>query len=110
VDRQDTSLGSEPGGVCLASSLPFDATYFVANEELLVSRPTISGPYSPGLRADMVLQSQDGGGAVFCTGSIAWVGGLAAHGGDPAVQRIMHNVLRRFLDPAPLAVEQSDAD
>jgi len=109
VDRQDEGLGSEPGGIRLASSLPFDATYFIANEELLVSRPTISGPYSPGLRADMVLQSASGGGAVFCTGSIAWVGGLAAHGGDPAVQRITHNVLRRFLDPAPLEMERADA-
>lgn len=109
VDRQDAALGSDPGGIRLASSVPFDATYFVANEELLVSRPTISGPYSPNLRADMVLQSSEGGGAVFCTGSIAWVGGLAVTGGDAGVQRITRNVLMRFLDPAPLEVEHGDA-
>ena len=110
VDRQDAALGSDPLGIRLASSVPFDATYFVANEELLVSRPTISGPFSPGLRADVVLQASAGGGAVFCTGSIAWVGGLAAVGGDPHVQRITRNVLTRFLDPAPLEVERGEAD
>ncbi len=110
VDRQDVTLGSDPLGIRLASSVPFDATYFVANEELLVSRPTISGPFSPGLRADVVLQASAGGGAVFSTGSIAWVGGLAADGGDPDVQRITRNVLARFLDPAPLEVERGETD
>jgi N,N-dimethylformamidase len=102
VDRHDEALGSESCAWRIATSLPFDGTYLVANEELLVSRPTISAEYSPAVRADVVLQPAAGGGAVFSTGSIAWIGGLAADGGDAAVRRITGNVLRRFLQPEPL--------
>ncbi len=105
VDRHDEALGSAPYAWRIASSLPFDGTYLVANEELLVSRPTLSAAYSPAVRADVVLQPVPGGGAVFSTGSIAWVGGLAAEGGDAAVQRITGNVLRRFLQPDPLVAD-----
>ncbi len=56
----------------------------------------------PDVRADLVLFARPGGGAVFATGSIAWAGALAHQGYDNAVARITENVLRRFLDPAPL--------
>ena len=102
VDRHDVALGSPPWACRVATSLPFDATYLVANEELLVSRPTITAPFAPALRADVVLLPLPAGGAVFSTGSIAWVGGLAAQGGDVAVQRITLNVLNRLLLDAPL--------
>lgn len=102
VDRRDEALGSDPEGWWLATSLPLDGTYLVANEEMLVSRPTLTAPFSPMLRADVVLQPLAAGGAVFSTGSIAWIGGLADPGGDAAVQRITLNVLRRFQDPTPL--------
>ena len=105
VDRHDEALGSEPGAWRIGTSLPFDGTYLMANEELLVSRPTLSATYTPGVRADVVLQPVAGGGAVFSTGSIAWIGGLAADGGDAAVQRITRNVLRRFSDPEPLVTD-----
>ncbi|MGE0314251.1 MAG: N,N-dimethylformamidase beta subunit family domain-containing protein [Lautropia sp.] len=101
VDRFDEALGSDPSALRLARSLPFDDTYLIANEELLVSRPTISAPYAPALRADVVLHPAPRGGAVFATGSIAWIGGLAHEGGDAAVRRITRNVLNRFRDPAP---------
>jgi N,N-dimethylformamidase len=102
VDRHDVALGSPPWACRVATSLPFDATYLVANEELLVSRPTITAPFAPALRADVVLLPLPAGGAVFSTGSIAWVGGLAAQGGDGGVQRITLNVLNRLLLDAPL--------
>jgi N,N-dimethylformamidase len=38
---------------------------------------------------------------VFSTSSIAWAGALAHNGYDNNVSRIMENVLRRFVDPAP---------
>ena len=41
------------------------------------------------------------GGAVFSTGSIAWVASLSHKGFDNNVSRIT-NVLRRFRDPTPL--------
>lgn len=105
VDRRDELLGSDPSGWWLATSLPLDATYLAANEELLVSRPTLAAPFSPAVRADVVLQALPGGGAVFAAGSIAWIGGLCPQRGDAAVQRITRNVLDRLLDPAPLAPE-----
>ena len=103
VDRRDEALGSDPQGWWLATSLPLDSTYLVANEEMLVSRPTLTAPFSPLLRADVVLQPVAGGGAVFSTGSIAWIGGLSGSQGDAAVQRITLNVVRRFQDPRPLS-------
>jgi len=108
VDRHDLLLGSDPQGFLLASSQPFDSTYFVANEELLVSRPTLSAEFSPAVRADVVLQYTPAGGAVFSTGSIAWLGGLHPQQGDLAAQRIIKNVLQRFLDPAPFLLPQPD--
>ncbi|HVL58769.1 MAG TPA: N,N-dimethylformamidase beta subunit family domain-containing protein, partial [Burkholderiaceae bacterium] len=54
VDRWDESLGSDPAAFVLATSKPFDATYLVANEEILVSRPTITGELSPSVRSDVV--------------------------------------------------------
>jgi N,N-dimethylformamidase len=41
------------------------------------------------------------GGAVFSTGSIAWIGSLSHNGYDNNVSRITENVLRRFSDPQP---------
>jgi N,N-dimethylformamidase len=104
VDRADELLGSPREGFLLASSLPFDETYFMTNEELLVTRPTVSGSYASSIRSDLFLLATEGGGAVFSVGSIAWIGGLAHEGGDEDVGRITRNVLNRFLDPAPLPV------
>lgn len=106
VDRHDLLLGSNPEGFLLATSQPFDSTYFVANEEMLVSRPTISAEFSSAVRADIVLQHKSTGGAVFSTGSIAWVGGLHPQQGDLIAQRVMKNVLQRFLDPTPFVLPQ----
>jgi N,N-dimethylformamidase len=102
VDRHDPLLGSDPDSYVLASSLPFDASYLLANEEMLVSRPTITADFALNVRADVVLQLGPGSGAVFSTGSIAWIGGLAEQGGDDTVKRITRNVIDRFLDAAPL--------
>ena len=104
VDRADELLGTPREGYVLATSMPFDETYFMANEELLVTRPTVSGSYAPSVRSDVFLMATEGGGAVFSVGSIAWIGGLAREGGDPGVGRITRNVLERFRDPAPLPV------
>ena len=52
----------------------------------------------------MVFYEHPGGGAVFSTGSIAYVGSLPHRGYDNTVSRLTLNVLRRFLDPAPFTV------
>lgn len=104
IDRADELLGSAREGFLLASSHPLDDTYFVANEELLVTRPTVSGDYSSTVRSDVFLLATEGGGAVFSVGSVAWIGGLSATCGDADVMQITRNVLNRFLDPTPLPV------
>ena len=50
-----------------------------------------------------------GGGAVFSTGSIAFVRSLAHKGYDNNIARLTRNVLRRFLDPAPFTMPQEIA-
>ena len=61
----------------------------------------------PELGADMVMFERGGGGAVFATGSIAWIGALLWNDGDNDVSRITGNVLGRFLDPRPLDLRRS---
>jgi N,N-dimethylformamidase len=51
----------------------------------------------------MVFYEHPGGGAVFSTGSIAYVGSLAHKGYDNNISRLTLNVLRRFVDPEPFA-------
>ncbi len=40
---------------------------------------------------------------MFSVGSMTYVGSLGAHGYDNTLARLTTNVLRRFLDPAPIA-------
>ena len=49
----------------------------------------------------MVFFECPSGGAVFSTGSIAWISSLAHNGYDNNVAQITGNVLRRFLDVEP---------
>jgi N,N-dimethylformamidase len=50
----------------------------------------------------MVFFETPNGGAVFSTSSIAWAGSLSHNNYDNNVSRITENVIKRFLDPAPL--------
>jgi N,N-dimethylformamidase len=67
-----------------------------------VNSPNLTGSQSDLVRADLVFFEMPAGGAVFSTGSIAWIGSLSHNGHDNNVSRITENVLRRF-DPKPLA-------
>lgn len=103
LDRADPLLGTPPEALVVATADDLPGSYVLANEEVLVNRPTILGTLSPLVRADMVFWPNRNGGAVFATGSIAWAGALAPGGYDNAVARITGNVLRRFRDPTPFA-------
>ena len=61
----------------------------------------MDGSQNPNLRADITFHETAGGGAVFSTGSIAWIGSLSWNGFDNNVAGVTANVLRRFLDPEP---------
>ena len=96
IDRHDLRLGSSPHAVVLASSQGLhDAETLRTLEELLSHEPFAPDPK---VRADLTLTPVHGGGAVFATGSMAWVGALD----DPGIAQVMRNVLDRFLQPAPI--------
>lgn len=100
IDRADSLLGTPPHALVVGTADGFDDSYLLANEEILVNRPTVAGELSPLIRADMVFFETSGQGAVFSVGSIAWAGALRT---DAAACRLSGNVLRRFLDPAPFS-------
>ncbi len=47
-------------------------------------------------RADMTIYRHTGGGEVFCTGSVAWIGSLPERGTNNNVGTIMKNLAERF--------------
>ena len=103
IDRCDHSLGSPPHALILASSRGHTADYRLAVEEILVNEGSVDGTNSDRVRADMVFFETPRGGAVFSTGSIAWIASMPHNGYDNDIARITENVLRRFLEPTPFA-------
>ena len=104
LDAFNASLGSPGWALVVASSENHSNAFQLVNEEMNVSFAGADGQFSPAVRADMVFYEHPGGGAVFSTGSIAYVGSLAHQGYDNTISRLTLNVLRRFLDPAPFAM------
>jgi N,N-dimethylformamidase len=102
LDIVDPRLGTPPHTLVLASSENHSNVYLMTPEEIISTYPGLDGIEDPRVRADMVFFETPNGGAVFATGSIAWAGSLGNNGYDNNVARITGNVLRRFLDPAPL--------
>jgi N,N-dimethylformamidase len=101
LDAFNPGLGSPPWALVIASSENHSNAFQLVNEEMNVSFAGADGQFSPAVRADMVFYEHPGGGAVFSTGSIAYVGSLAHEHYANNVSRLTLNVLRRFLDPAP---------
>jgi N,N-dimethylformamidase len=99
IDRCDSRLGSPADAIVLATSEGLSEGYLRCVEEVPFTLPGLSARVDPNVRADVVYHVKPGGGAVFSTGSIAWVGSL---GEDSGIDRITMNVLSRFLDPRPL--------
>ncbi|WP_019015439.1 N,N-dimethylformamidase beta subunit family domain-containing protein [Elioraea tepidiphila] len=101
VDRADATLGSPPALMLLATCDRLGYGGIPAPEELRTLHRGFTGDQNARVRADMTFFPTAKGGAVFTTGSIAWVSALPHNGGANNVARITGNVLRRFLDPAP---------
>lgn len=109
IDRADVELGTPPHALVLASSRCHTDVYLQTPEDMLDPTPDMSGTQSELIRADMVFFETANGGGVFSTSSIAWAGSLSHAGYDNNVARISTNVLRRFVDPAPLRARGQQA-
>jgi N,N-dimethylformamidase len=102
IDRANYDAGTPRHATVLASSDDHSNIYQNVIEVLEDKLPaTREGAPDP-VRADIVVFDTAAGGAVFSVGSIAWSGSLATDDYDNDVSRITANVLRRFLDPAPI--------
>ncbi|MGE0725734.1 MAG: N,N-dimethylformamidase beta subunit family domain-containing protein, partial [Alphaproteobacteria bacterium] len=101
IDRVEVTLGSPPNLLLLATADRIGYGGLPTPEEFRTSHRGMDGEQNSRVRADMILMPTANGGAVFATGSIAWVCSLSANGYDNNVSRITGNVLRRFIDPAP---------
>jgi N,N-dimethylformamidase len=103
VDCASSGLGAPPHVLTVATSEPLTSAYLLVNEEIGSNRQGIDGATSASVRADMVFFETPSGGAVFSTGSIAFIGGLWKVGSryDNALSRVVLNVVRRFADPRP---------
>jgi N,N-dimethylformamidase len=97
IDRYDRELGSPAHAVVLASSEDLPDDMLLTKEELFAT-----GFPGAEIRADVVFVTGPCGGAVFSVGSIAWAASLATNGYDNDLAKLTDNVLRRFVDPAPL--------
>jgi len=102
IDRADASLGSPPDLMLVASADRIGYGGMPAPEEFRTFHRGLDGEQNARVRADLVYFPTANGGGVFSTGSIAWVTALSHNGYDNNVSRLMANVVRRFLDPAPL--------
>ncbi|CAN5899152.1 hypothetical protein BH11PSE3_BH11PSE3_00990 [soil metagenome] len=100
--RVDLSLGSPPGTVWLATADRLGYGGTPAPEEIRTLHRGVMGDQNAQVRADLVYFPTANGGAVFSTGSIAWVCALSHKGYVNNVSRLTRNVLSRFLDATPL--------
>ncbi len=98
IDRWDTRDGTPVHALVLARATDFGDDMLRTKEDFLSTMPQFD---DPNVRADLVFFECPNGGAVFSTGSIAWISSLAHNGYDNNVAQITGNVLRRFLDPTP---------
>lgn len=96
MDRTSREFGSTERLTVLAKSSAFSQHYHIALEEVQAMGPSLAGPTSAKLRAEMAwYEPKEGAGAVFAASSLSWAGGLTDTSSD--VSRITLNVLRRML-------------
>lgn len=109
IDCVDRGLGTPPHALVVARSENHSNVYELVAEEIAVPHGLTDGAHNPAIRADMVFFETPGGGAVFSVGSIAYPGALGWNGFDNNIARLTTNVLRRFADPEPFAMPDTQA-
>lgn len=101
IDAYDARLGSPPHTLVVASSENHSNAFLLVNEEMLSNSHAVDGTLNARVKADIVFFETPGGGAVFSTGSIAFVASLAHNDYDNNISRLTRNVVERFVDPTP---------
>lgn len=102
TERYDLELGTPPHTKLLASSTSWSDNYASVHEDILFNHPGTLGTQSSSVRADMTYFTTANDGAVFSTGSIAWISALPCFGFDNSCSRVMTNVLDAFIKPGSL--------
>jgi N,N-dimethylformamidase len=102
TERYDLELGTPPHTKLLASSTSWSDNYAGVVEEILFNHPGTLGTQSDTVRADMTYFTAANDGAVFSTGSIAWMSALPSFGFENNVSQVMKNVLDAFQKPGSL--------
>jgi len=102
IDRYDRALGTPPHTKLLASSEDHSDGYPLVVEEIMAHVPGLAGTLDPRVRADVTYFEATKGGAVFCTGSIAWGQALPYNGFDNDISTITANVVDAFAADGPL--------
>lgn len=102
TERYDLELGTPPHTKLLASSTSWSDNYASVHEDILFNHPGTLGTQSPSVRADMTYFTTANDGAVFSTGSIAWISALPCFGFENNCSKIMGNVLDAFIKPGSL--------
>ena len=96
IDAASYDLGTPGHALVVARSENHNSAMLMVREETVSSRPIEwTGDR---VHADVVFFETPAGGAVFSTGSMAWVGSLSHNDYENNVERMTVNVLRRFLD------------
>ena len=102
TERYDLELGTPPHTKLLASSTSWSDNYAGVVEEILFNHPGTLGTQSDTVRADMTYFTAANDGAVFSTGSIAWMSALPSFNFENNVSQVMKNVLDAFQKPGSL--------
>ncbi len=102
TERYDLELGTPPHTRLLASSTGYSDNYAGVTEDILFHHPGLLGTQNDAVRADMTYFTAAHDGAVFSTGSIAWISALPCFGWENDVSQIMRNVLDAFAKPGRL--------
>ena len=102
IDRVEPTLGSPPALVWLATADRLGYGGTPTPEEIRTLHRGVMGDQNAQVRADLAFFPTTNGGAVFSTGSIAWVCALSHNNYHNNVSQVTGNVLRRFLDETPL--------
>ncbi|MBA1446736.1 MAG: LamG domain-containing protein [Chromatiales bacterium] len=112
IDRYNPENGVPRHALQLATSEPLKPS--VSNTKLGILPLSVKYTPSKGeawAQADLVFFETANGGAMFSTGSIAWMGSLLENNFDNDVARITGNVIQRFLDTKPFpAIPKADID